>query len=66
MKKGVAKENEGCFGVPLAACAAVEEQGRKVLHTHVLIWTKDWKKLVEGLSQSKEQLRKKFEVQLVQ
>jgi hypothetical protein len=32
----------GVFGEPLAACEADEEQGRKTLHSHWLIWIKDF------------------------
>jgi len=28
---------------------AVEEQGRKTLHTHILLFIKDWDELLDGL-----------------
>ena len=34
------KNNKGLFGVVDAYCSAVEEQGCKILHTHILIWLK--------------------------
>ena len=34
-------KNKGIFGEVEAYCAAIEEQGRKTLHTHILIWLKN-------------------------
>jgi len=33
----------------LGYCLAVEEQGRKTLHTHILLFMKDWDELLDGL-----------------
>ena len=33
----------------LGYCLAVEEQGRKTLHTHILLFIKDWDELLDGL-----------------
>ena len=42
-------EGGGIFGVPLAYTMAAEEQGRKMLHGHFLIWIKGWKELLQTL-----------------
>ena len=44
------KNNKGLFGVVEAYCSAVEEQGRKTLHTHILLWLKYWTKLMNMLN----------------
>jgi hypothetical protein len=64
MKKGKAKKDIGIFGKPVTLCSAVEEQGWKVLHRHILMWIKDWMKLYEGLGNTNEALQKRFETQL--
>lgn len=38
--------NGGLFGQSIAYIAAVEEQGRRTLHAHILIWTKEWTNLM--------------------
>ena len=43
------KNNKGLFGVVEAYCSAVEEQDRKTLHTHILIWLKYWSDLMNML-----------------
>ena len=43
------KNNKGLFGVVDAYCSAVEEQRRKTLHTHILIWLKYWSQLMNML-----------------
>ena len=56
---GVANDTGGAFGVADAWSAAIEEQGRKTLHAHFLIWIKDWSYLLERLrSVDKEGVRK--------
>jgi len=56
---GIPKEKGGVFGVPDAWSAAIEEQGRKTLHVHFLIWIKDWSSLLDRLrSDDKEGIRK--------
>lgn len=40
---------EGVFGDVDAWSHAVEEQGRKTLHAHFLIWMKNWSKLLKRL-----------------
>ena len=39
----------GLFGDVDAYCVATEEQGRKTLHGHILLWLSDWKDLWKGL-----------------
>jgi hypothetical protein len=39
----------GLFGELVAWCAATEEQGRKTLHGHFLLFVKDWPTFVEQL-----------------
>ena len=47
--EGMACPNGGLFGVPLAFVAAVEEQGRKALHAHLLLWIKDMNRTHDDL-----------------
>lgn len=42
IREGKNKPDEGLFGDIVAFCSAVEEQGRKVLHSHMLIWIRGW------------------------
>lgn len=46
---GTGNINKGAFGKCEAWYTPVEEQGRKTLHSHFLIWIKDWSKLLKGL-----------------
>ena len=39
----------GLFGEVLAWCLATEEQGRKTLHGHFLVWLKNWDTVMEAL-----------------
>ena len=50
MKKRMNKIDEGLFGDLLAWCDTVEEQGRKTLHDHFLLWLLKWSKLLKGLA----------------
>ena len=43
-------KNKGIFGEVEAYCAAIEEQGRKTLHTHILIWLKKWSNIMDAIS----------------
>jgi hypothetical protein len=38
MKKDCATEKAGLFGTPTAVQATIEEQGRRTLHAHILVW----------------------------
>ena len=48
---------EGIFGTLEAYGAAVEEQGRKTLHAHILIYCKGWNSLLQALN-SNSKMRK--------
>ena len=48
--KKVNIENVGLFGDLDAWTYTVEEQGRKTLHAHFLLWVKDWRSLINGLA----------------
>ena len=39
----------GYFGIPYALHGAIEEQGRKTLHTHMLIWIEGYHELQEAI-----------------
>ena len=47
--KGINKENHGIFGDVHGYCHADEEQGRKTLHAHILIWVKEFNDLMNNL-----------------
>jgi hypothetical protein len=55
--EGAMKETGGAFGRTKAWCAAVEEQGRKTLHAHYLIWLEGWSELREQLYSSDPEVR---------
>ena len=40
---------QGTFGEPVACVATTEEQGRRSLHAHILVWVKDFQQLQESL-----------------
>lgn len=42
-------EGPGLFGITEAWCLATEEQGRKTLHGHILVWIKNWKYVLEAI-----------------
>jgi len=52
------KEEGGAFGRPLAYTAAVEEQGRRTLHAHILIWLEGMKSLHEQIHSSNRQTQR--------
>ena len=54
----------GIFGDLLAWCYAVEEQGRKTLHAHFLLYLMKWSVLLQGLGD--EATRERFSEQLVE
>jgi hypothetical protein len=57
--------DEGLFSFEVdAAIPTVEEQGRGVLHTHILIWLNGWGKLYEDLGNLDPNKRSVAEVQL--
>lgn len=49
VKEGVNICGKGLFGDLKSWCYAVEEQGRKTLHAHILIWVENWNDLLDGL-----------------
>lgn len=42
LDKGEATSRQGVFGKPIAACESDEEQGRKTLHSHWLVWIENF------------------------
>jgi hypothetical protein len=46
----------GLFGEVLAWCLATEEQGRKSLHGHYLVYIKDWNQVMNILQQQKDEV----------
>lgn len=55
----------GLFAEVLAWCLATEEQGRKSLHGHFLMFVKDWKKMLNVL-QRKEAMENANEISCLQ
>jgi len=60
LEKGSAKETIGFFGKPLAWLLATEEQGRKSLHGHVLLFIKDWKRVLNVLHRGSDESKNHF------
>jgi hypothetical protein len=54
----------GLFAEVLAWCIATEEQGRKSLHGHMLLFIKDWQKILEILQRKKSAMDKRDEISL--
>jgi hypothetical protein len=48
-KNQISNKNGGAFGVLDAWNTAVEEQGRKTLHSHWILYVKEWSNLLRGL-----------------
>ncbi|KAG7345092.1 hypothetical protein IV203_032623 [Nitzschia inconspicua] len=53
LNKNINKPGYGFFGDLDGRTFAVEEQGRKTLHAHFLLWIKGWGKLRSGLGTAK-------------
>ena len=54
------KEQKGypeIFGISTAFGLPIEEQGRKTLHAHILIWIKDFSNVREHLFSNDESMR---------
>lgn len=51
-KNQCSKPQGGAFGKLNAWCAAVEEQGRKTLHHHWILWVDGWSDIVDGMHSS--------------
>jgi hypothetical protein len=47
----------GLFGEVLAWCLATEEQGRKSLHGHYLVYIKDWNRVMNILQRRKDEVK---------
>lgn len=58
-KKGV-----GIFGEPIAIMRADEEQNRRTLHGHFLIWIKDFSKIISNLFHSNIETREEARTKL--
>lgn len=56
----------GIFGKLEAYGMAVEEQGRKTLHAHILVYTTDWGRVMEGLHSNDARRRKWAEKQVTE
>ena len=57
---------KGIFGVLDAFGVAVEEQGRKTLHAHILVYTKEWNNTLRLLQSNKHADRRKAEKEVQQ
>ena len=53
------KKKEGIFGKLLAYGLAVEEQGRKTLHAHILVYIQGWNETLKRLQSSNKAVRDK-------
>jgi len=58
--KNEQKGKNGIFGVPIAVCEADEEQGRKTLHSHWLIWIKYFNSIRSGCYHKDRKQRDEF------
>ena len=56
----------GIFGTLAAYGLAVEEQGRKTLHCHIIVYTTDWNQLLRGLHSCNDRVRKSSEKKIVE
>jgi hypothetical protein len=56
-KRQVSYPTGGAFGVLDAWNTAVEEQGRKTLHSHWILYVKEWSKLLQGLYSNEKKVR---------
>ena len=59
-KKKKNKKNTGIFGDVEAYVVATEEQGRKTLHGHILVWIRDWDQILEGISNPNGDVSKQY------
>jgi hypothetical protein len=56
--KGQPTKEEGLFGAPEACFLATEEQARKTLHAHFLLWLKHFPSLLKELLSNDAQIRR--------
>jgi hypothetical protein len=61
---GVNETRTGIFGTLAAYGLAVEEQGRKTLHTHIIIYLEHWNKLMRLLQSPQRHLQLQAETQI--
>jgi hypothetical protein len=64
LHNGEGKQHAGAFGDCEAWYTPIEEQGRKTLHSHFLIWIKGWSKLLKGLYSANLNVRNEAAVEL--
>jgi len=60
VKTGKAKDSIGFFGKPLAWLVATEEQGRKSLHGHILLFIKDWQRILNVIHRDRDEEGNQF------
>ena len=65
-KNGCAKPSGGAFGKCIAWFAAIEEQGRKTLHSHFLLWLENWTELLQRLYSSSSEVRELAAIDLTE
>ena len=56
---------EGIFGQMTAYGVGVEEQGRKTLHGHILVFTKEWNYILKSLLSSNKERQKAAETAVI-
>ena len=59
------KGHPGIFGTPIAYGLPIEEQGRKTLHAHILIWIKDFSSLRNSLFSNDDVTRDKAKREII-
>jgi hypothetical protein len=57
--------DKGLFSDIEACCPCTEEQGRKSLHSHILVWLKGWSELLEALASDNEQTKNRAVSRLI-
>ena len=55
---------KGVFGIIDGFGVAVEEQGRKTLHAHILVYVKEWNKILEDLNSRSPRTRREAEAKV--
>ena len=58
LKKNEARPGGSLFGIPIAFTSSTEEQGRKTLHSHFLIWLKNFQERIAKLYSANQRERK--------
>ena len=57
-------DSKGIFGKLEAYGVAVEEQGRKTLHAHILVYTEEWNELLHKLHSTRPRTRREAEAKV--